>query len=313
MCHLLYVTLHWFNSGPLNKSWYCHAIGGCCFFWLRHLCMERLVCHCNGFGPHPEVPCLATKFVGPDPHSHQPAARTSGPACKHELQSNNSNQDFWKTASPQHAQCGSSPPVLEGFRNFPRTCPEFLRNFPGISPEFRELPWNFRNSGLPKFQSQTNFRIFLRNLPTISGTCPGFPRLSQNFSRTFPELSRNVLGATFPGTPQDLVGFLPKTWSEQSRLRLFSLMRGRHAKEVLPKRKSSRSTQDRIDQVSFKATKLDHRQITHLICARLYMIYMIFLGGVLGLLPFFFLYKRPKNTPWKSHIDHILGGHRLDE
>ena len=39
----------------------------------------------------------------------------------------------------------------------------------------------------------------------------------------------------------------------------------------------------------------------------------LFLGGVLGLLPFFFLYIRPKNTPWKSHIDHILSGHRLDE
>ena len=49
---------------------------------------------------------------------------------------------------------------------------------------------------------------------------------------------------------------------------------------------------------------LDERQITHL---------MTFLGGELGLLPFFLLHKRPQNTPWKSHIDHILGGPRLDE
>ena len=39
-----------------------------------------------------------------------------------------------------------------------------------------------------------------------------------------------------------------------------------------------------------KSSKIDERQITHLICARLkYMIYMTFLRGVLGLLPVVFL------------------------
>ena len=37
------------------------------------------------------------------------------------------------------------------------------------------------------------------------------------------------------------------------------------------------------------------------------MIYMTFLGVFWACFLFFFLYKRPQNTPWKSHIDHILG------
>ena len=43
------------------------------------------------------------------------------------------------------------------------------------------------------------------------------------------------------------------------------------------------------------------------------MIYMTFLGGVFG--PFLQEKEQeaaPKH-PLKSHIDHILGGHRLDE
>ena len=60
---------------------------------------------------------------------------------------------------------------------------------------------------------------------------------------------------------------------------------------------------------------LDERQITHLICARLNMIYMTFSGGV-----FWAFHTRerkeagPKHPLEKSYtVDHILGGHRLDE
>ena len=68
-----------------------------------------------------------------------------------------------------------------------------------------------------------------------------------------------------------------------------------------------------VSQNSFVLVLLiDERQIT-LIRARLKYDLYDFFGVVLGLLPALFLYKRPKNTPWKSHIDHILGGHRLDE
>ena len=61
------------------------------------------------------------------------------------------------------------------------------------------------------------------------------------------------------------------------------------------------------------AAVLDNRQITHLICACLKYDLYDFFRGVLGL-----LYKRERTgsrpkTPLKSHIDHILGGHRLDE
>ena len=44
----------------------------------------------------------------------------------------------------------------------------------------------------------------------------------------------------------------------------------------------------------------DERQITHLICARLKYDLYDFLGGVLGLLPFCFLYKRPPKHPLKK-------------
>ena len=64
---------------------------------------------------------------------------------------------------------------------------------------------------------------------------------------------------------------------------------------------------------SWQARRLDERQITHLICARLKYDLYDFFGGCFGA---FYTRKRkgsrPK-TPRKSHIDHILGGHRLDE
>ena len=195
--------------------------------------MDRLPHHIphlslQWFRPHSEVPCVATNFVGLIlmffSCESKPAARTSGTACNIELQSNKSNQDFWKTASPQHAQrdCHHLFRKVSGIfpelaRNFSGTSPEFLRNFPGISgtpPEFPEL-WV-----LPEFQGQTNSRIFFRNLPVISGTCPEFPELSRNFSGTFPELSRNFPG-TFPGplpeTPKDLLGFLPNSVKNVTR------------------------------------------------------------------------------------------------
>ena len=59
--------------------------------------------------------------------------------------------------------------------------------------------------------------------------------------------------------------------------------------------------------------QLDERQITHLICARLKYDLYDFFRAVWACFLLFFLYKRPQNTPSKSHIDHILGGHRLDE
>ena len=62
----------------------------------------------------------------------------------------------------------------------------------------------------------------------------------------------------------------------------------------------------------YYADGLDDRQITHLICVRLKHFLYDFLGGVWGLLPVVFLYKRHK-TPPKSHIDNVLGGHRIDE
>ena len=44
---------------------------------------------------------------------------------------------------------------------------------------------------------------------------------------------------------------------------------------------------------------LDDRQITHLICVRLKHLLYDFLGGVLGLLPVVFLYRRPQTPPKK--------------
>ena len=58
---------------------------------------------------------------------------------------------------------------------------------------------------------------------------------------------------------------------------------------------------------------LDERQITHLICARLkYDLYDFFRGCFGAFYTRERAGSRPK-TALKSHIDHILGGHRLDE
>ena len=63
-----------------------------------------------------------------------------------------------------------------------------------------------------------------------------------------------------------------------------------------------------------KLTFFDKGQITHLICARLKSDLYDFLGGALGPLPVLFLVEKAQKHPLKkSHIDHILGGHRLDE
>ena len=63
-----------------------------------------------------------------------------------------------------------------------------------------------------------------------------------------------------------------------------------------------------------KSSSLDERQITHLICARLkYDLYDFFRGRFGPASCSFSCIKGPKNVLWKSHIDHILGGHRLDE
>ena len=57
-------------------------------------------------------------------------------------------------------------------------------------------------------------------------------------------------------------------------------------------------------------TILDDRQITHLICVCLKLLLSDFLGGVLGLLPVVFLLLKAQNTPYKSPLANVLGGHR---
>ena len=59
--------------------------------------------------------------------------------------------------------------------------------------------------------------------------------------------------------------------------------------------------------------EIDERQITHLICARLKYDLYDFFRGVLGLLCKKKNRKQAQKHPLESHIDHILGGHRLDE
>ena len=54
--------------------------------------------------------------------------------------------------------------------------------------------------------------------------------------------------------------------------------------------------------------QLDERQITHPICARLKYDLYDFFRGCFGA-----FYTRKTKHPLKSHIDHILSGHRLDE
>ena len=66
-------------------------------------------------------------------------------------------------------------------------------------------------------------------------------------------------------------------------------------------------------QAYFGCTKIDERQITHLICARLKYDLYDFFRGCFGA----FIQEKEQEAgpkqPQKSHIDHILGGHRLDE
>ena len=60
--------------------------------------------------------------------------------------------------------------------------------------------------------------------------------------------------------------------------------------------------------------RIDEGQITHLICARLkYDLYDFFRGCFWAFSTRKRTGSRPKAPPKKSHIDHTLGGHRLDE
>ena len=207
------------------------------------------------FRPHPEVPCVATNFVGLILMffrcESKPAARTSGTACNIELQSNKKQPKFLEDCVTQHAQRDCH----HLFRKVSGIFPELARNFSGTSPEFPELPRNFRNSpgisgtlGSARISRPNQFpnplselaRNF-RNFPGISGTFPelsrNFPGFSRNFPGTFPELSRNFAG-TFPGpfpeTPEDLLGFLPNSFKNVTRAeptQIFCLMPGRREKE----------------------------------------------------------------------------------
>ena len=136
------------------------------------------------FRPHSEVPCVATNFVGLILKffscESKRAARTSGTACNIELQSNKSNQNFWKTASPQHAQgdCHHLFRKVSGI--FPELVQEFHRHIPGISgtfPEAPELPRNFRTSGFcQNFKAMRQFSNQLSELARNFRNCgPEFP------------------------------------------------------------------------------------------------------------------------------------------
>ena len=214
ICHLQSVSI---PAPSTDHGEHSHAIDNCCLCGCA-ICawkvfMHRLPHHIphlflQWFRPHSEVPCVATNLgltLMSFSCESKPAARTSGTNCNIELQSNKSSQDFWKTASPQHAQLDCRHLFRKVSGIFPELAPELLRNFPGnsgTSPEFPELPRNFRNSPefpelcvLPEFQGQTNSRIFFRNLPVISrisGT-------SRNFPGTFPELSQKFPGTFAPG------------------------------------------------------------------------------------------------------------------
>ena len=58
--------------------------------------------------------------------------------------------------------------------------------------------------------------------------------------------------------------------------------------------------------VSRHPGKIDNRQITYLICARLERLLYDFLGGFLGLLPVVFLYKRTNPPPLKKSYSKCL-------
>ena len=95
----------------------------------------------------------------------------------------------------------------------------------------------------------------------------------------------------------------PKIFAENRRKPQIGL---RHLRSItlssalqvdLPKYHSWKVFGAKITPKNHMGMNIDERQITHLICARLIYIYMTFLGAVLGLFPFFFLYKMPNNTP----------------
>ena len=66
--------------------------------------------------------------------------------------------------------------------------------------------------------------------------------------------------------------------------------------------------------MEFLAVLRAFQKITHLICARLeYDLYDFFRGCFGPASCSFLVEKAQKTPPQKSHIDHILGGHRLDE
>ena len=60
--------------------------------------------------------------------------------------------------------------------------------------------------------------------------------------------------------------------------------------------------------------EIDDRHITHLICVRLrHLLYVTFLGGVLGLFYKTNNRKEAQDTPQKSSVANVLGGQRFDE
>ena len=147
------------------------------FVHRRFSCTDRHIISpirlCNGL-PTFRGAMRGNQSCRPDPHVFQLRVKAiSGPNFWHCLQ-------YWvaiKQEQPRFQEdcvtptCATwlSPPVPEGFRNFPGTCPGTFRNFPGISgtsPEFPELPRNFRNSGFC-----LNFKA--KPIPESSfGTCP---------------------------------------------------------------------------------------------------------------------------------------------
>ena len=69
-----------------------------------------------------------------------------------------------------------------------------------------------------------------------------------------------------------------------------------------------------LDRNSFaEFPEVDDRQTTHLICVRLEHLLYDFLRGCFGPLFKKNNRKEAQNTPLKSHIANVLGGHRLDE
>ena len=66
-----------------------------------------------------------------------------------------------------------------------------------------------------------------------------------------------------------------------------------------PQKKNGNSRESTQREGNIHVLSSDDRQITHLICVSLKHLLYDFVGGVLGLLPVVFLYKRPKTPPEK--------------